>query len=134
MNNLDHVSRIAFYCVVLCLFVFSVSYITYRIWQTCKVCKKKRIIYEAESIASQRRKEEQIKNALILLQSDTSSEEAAKAFGILLKNEHILIHILHNNGNNYNNEIQSAIYQQSLTPQSMNALFKLEEHHGGYWL
>lgn len=79
-------------------------------------------------------REEYIKQALAELATNGAPNKAAKAFGRLLNAEYVLLHILQNKGNNYNEKNQIKKYKQSLTKQSMDALFDLEEHHGGYWL
>ena len=83
---------------------------------------------------SGRSREEYIKEALLELATNGTPDKAAKAFGRLLKEEYVLLHILQNKGNNYNEKKQVRIYRQSLTKQSIDALFGLEEHHGGHWL
>ena len=79
-------------------------------------------------------REEYIKQALAELATNGAPNKAAKAFGRLLNAEYVLLHILQNKGNNYNEKNQIKKYKQSLTKQSVEALFDLEEHHGGYWL
>lgn len=81
-----------------------------------------------------RSREEYINKALADLATNGAPAKAAEAFGILLIEGYVLLHILQNKGNNYNEEIQVKKYKQSLTQQSVDALFELEEHHGGYWL
>ena len=71
-------------------------------------------------------------NNLRILNSGTSSLEIAIAFVALMQCGYITIHKLMNKGNNYNDQMQTNIYNQSLTEKTVIALLDLEAKNGGY--
>lgn len=73
-------------------------------------------------------------NNLNILNYGTSSLEIATAFVALMQCGYITIHKLMNKGNNYNDQMQTDIYNQSLTEKTVIALLDLEAKNGGYSL
>lgn len=126
------------FCIIATVSVFAaLIYLVcslYKMHKEAKHAAANRIFSSCEGNSLGDTPEMHIENALQTLKSNTSPREAASAFGILVKFSYILIHILQNKGNHYNDAIQTRIYQDSLSQQCVDALLNLEEHHGGYWI
>lgn len=69
---------------------------------------------------------EAVDGELAILGNPGSTMEKAKAFVNLMDLSYVLVHIMINQGNNYNDELQQKKFKKSLTPKVVNRLKELE--------
>ena len=133
MDKLINILTVLFFAISIAAVVATLLYLGRKIFDYYVLSKTVPVETMPVSFDDSSR-EEYIKQALAELATNGAPGKAAKAFGRLLNAGYVLLHILQNKGNNYNENNQVKKYKQSLTKQSVDALFDLEEHHGGYWL
>ena len=125
MNALLNALMVIFYLVAIIGLFYSIYFMLSKLYSYAKLRGVEVTIKSVE-------KENSIEHDLSLLTSNVSPQEQAKAFGRLIKSQYVLVHILQNRGNCYNDKRQSEIYRQSLTKECVNKLFELEGQDGGY--
>lgn len=70
--------------------------------------------------------DDEIERNLIKLSENRNENEKAKAFISLMELSYVLVHTIINEGNKYNDKIQSKYFCEALTPQLINRLNTLE--------
>ncbi len=68
-----------------------------------------------------------IEEFLSILQNDSNVQNKALAFIALMQSSYVLIHVLVNKGNNYDDKIQSKQFCESLSPKRIQMLRELGE-------
>lgn len=63
------------------------------------------------------------------MSSETDAYKIAAGFVFLMQCAYVLIHTMINDGNNYNDTIQTKMYCSSLTAETMKDLWSLEGQH-----
>lgn len=69
---------------------------------------------------------DKVEQELAILQSSSDSVKKASAFVSLMSLSYVLVHTLINKGNSYDDQIQSAKFKKSLTPEMIKRLNSLE--------
>lgn len=67
-----------------------------------------------------------VEHELAVLNGTLKASSKAAAFVKLMKLEYVLVHVMVNKGNSYDDEVQSERFQNSLTPDLMMRLNALE--------
>ena len=67
-----------------------------------------------------------VEHELAVLSGPVKAASKAAAFVKLMKLEYVLVHVMVNKGNSYDDEVQSERFQKSLTPDLMLRLNALE--------
>lgn len=75
---------------------------------------------------SNRWNDDRITQQLDILKTSLDPAKKATAFVSLMSLSYVLVHILINKGNSYDDEIQSEKFKKSLTPQMIERLYSLE--------
>lgn len=83
-----------------------------------------------QPIHSEVQSKNSISAQLQTLESDASPEQKADAFITLMILSYVLVHTLMNKGNNYNDEKQSKLFCNSLTPDMLKQLNSVEANYG----
>ncbi len=68
-----------------------------------------------------------IEEFLYILQNDSNVQNKASAFIALMHSSYVLIHVLVNQGNNYDDKIQTKQFCDSLSPKRIQMLRELGE-------
>lgn len=71
-------------------------------------------------------KKNEVEEELTILKSSLDTAKKATAFVSLMSLSYVLVHTLINRGNNYDDQIQSAEFKRSLTPEIIKRLNALE--------
>lgn len=93
------------------------------IYHTLKTFKD----YKSSKRSSGRVDSEKIEEFLNILRNDSNVQNKAMAFIALMQSSYVLIHVLVNKGNNYDDKIQSKQFCSSLSPKRIQMLRKLGE-------
>lgn len=89
------------------------------------------IVYALVHSNTAKNKETQISNYIsVLIDSQSPARQSARAFIALMDLSFVLVHILTNHGNRYNDAVQTEVFCRSFSPELIEKLSSVEGNNG----
>lgn len=90
----------------------------------------KKLIKKTEQIDKEQNTVEYALDIIQSEQENVTPEKKANAFITLIRMSYVLVHTMINEGNKYDDFMQSKHFKSSLTPDIINKINALEDYHG----
>ncbi len=116
-------------CLIICMaiFCFMVFSFSYKVKQITMLKKQKK---SPPTNCDTSNINETAKNKIKILEDDSKdAKQKSRAFIKLMSIAYVLIHTLINEGNKYNDKVQSESFKKSLTPSVVERLNSLEGNY-----